>query len=224
MLAFKRIVLKLASTLGVFFPILFCYEQVKLRQILLLILILRSYYLHQMKNREAIDSDLKVPASVQEQNRHNIRTPIHRRGEQTLNKQAKTDGRKKGFATNTNAVANRSYQAKNLSCLHKMCNLTTTSNIYKQTRPSYILRSGDMVFKVINTFKNHYINPFNPFLWKKKHFTNSVLMLNCLLGILIIFSYYMKREKIFAKIFSHIESLQQQKAFMIRSREIKLKC
>ena len=25
-----------------------------------------------------------------------------------------------------------------------------------------------MVFKVINTFKNHYINPLNPFLWKKK--------------------------------------------------------
>ena len=117
-----------------------------------------------MKNREAIDSDLKVPASVQEQNRHNIRTPIHRQGEQTLNKQAKADGGKKGFATNTNAVANWSYQAKNLSCLHKMCNLTTTSNIYKQTRPSYILRSGDMVFKVINTLKNHYINPFNPFL------------------------------------------------------------
>ena len=88
------------------------YEQVKLRQILLLILILRSYYLHQMKNREAIDSDLKVPASVQEQNRHNIQTPIHWRGEQTLSKQAKTDGEKKGFAANTNTVANRSYQAK----------------------------------------------------------------------------------------------------------------
>ena len=119
-----------------------------------------------MKNREAVDSDLKVPASVQEQNRHNIQTSIHRRGEQTLNKQEETDGEKKIFAENTNTVANRSYQAKNLSCIHKICNLTTTSNIYKQTRP-FILRSGDLVFKVINTFKNPYINPFNPFLWKK---------------------------------------------------------
>ena len=51
-----------------------------------------------MKNREAIDSDLKVPASVQEQNRHNIQTSIHRRGEQTLNKQEETDGEKKVFA------------------------------------------------------------------------------------------------------------------------------
>ena len=56
---------------------------------------------------------------------------------------------------------------ENLSCLHKMCNLTTTWNIYNQTRPSYILRSGDMAFKVTNTFKNYYINPFNPFLGKK---------------------------------------------------------
>ena len=120
-----------------------------------------------MKNREAIDSDLKVPASVQEQNRHNIQTSIHRRGEQTLNKQEETDGEKKVFAENTNTFANRSYQAKNLSCIHKIRNLTTTWIIYKQTRPSFILKSGDMVFKVINTFKNHYINPFNPFLWKK---------------------------------------------------------
>ena len=84
-----------------------------------------------MKNREAIDSDLKVPASVQEQNRHNIQTSIHWWGEQPLNKQEETDGEKKVFAENTNAVSNRSYQAKNLSCIHKMCNLTTTSNIHK---------------------------------------------------------------------------------------------
>ena len=104
---------------------------------------------------------------MQGQNPYNIRTPIHYRWEQTLNKQAKTDWGIKGFAAKTNAVADQSCQAKNLRCLHKLCNLTTTLNIYKQIRLSYILRSGDMVFKVINTFKNHYINPFNPFLRKK---------------------------------------------------------
>ena len=92
---------------------------------------------------------------LQGKNRYNIRTPIHQRGEQTLNKQAKTNGEIKGVAANTNAVANWSYQAENLSCLHKMCNLTTASNIYKQIRPSYILRSEDMVFKVTTTSKNH---------------------------------------------------------------------
>ena len=84
-----------------------------------------------------------------------------------MRKQARTDGKIKSFAANTNAVANRSYQAKNLGCLHKMCNLLTKLNFYKQIRPSHILGSGDMVFRVINTFKNHYINLFNLFLGKK---------------------------------------------------------
>ena len=34
----------------------------------------------------------------------------------------------------------------------------------------------------------------------------------------------MKREKIFARIFSKVESLPQQKGFIIRSREITSKC
>ena len=120
-----------------------------------------------MKNREEIYPDWKFPVSVQGQNRYNIRTPIHQQGEQALSKQARTDGKIKSFAANTNAVANRSYQTKNLGCLHKMCNLPTKLNFYKQIRPSHILGSRDMVFKVINTFKNHYINPFNPLLGKK---------------------------------------------------------
>ena len=37
-----------------------------------------------MKNREATDSDLKVPASVQEQNRHNIQSSIHLRDDDAL--------------------------------------------------------------------------------------------------------------------------------------------
>ena len=55
-----------------------------------------SYYLHQMKNGEVIYPGLKVPISVQGQNRYNIRTPIDQRGEQTLNKQPKTVGGIKG--------------------------------------------------------------------------------------------------------------------------------
>ena len=125
----------------------------------------------------------------------------------------------KGFVANTNAVAklilNQSYQAENLSCLHKMCNLIN--------RHSYILGSEDMVLKVINIFKNYYINCLMHF-WKKSHFKTSAVVLQCLLRLLVIFSHYMKREKIFAIIFSKVESLQQQKHFTIRSQEITTKC
>ena len=57
-------------------------------------------------------------------------------------------------------------------------------------------------------------------LGEKRHFTTSVLMLQCLLMLLIIFSYYMEREKGLARIFSQVEYLQQQKGFTTRSREI----
>ena len=118
-----------------------------------------------MKNREVIYLGLKVLVSVERQNRYNIWTPIDQRGVKTFNKQRKTVGGIKGFTANTSGVAkwtlNQSYQAENLSCLHKLSNLTTAS---------YILRSEDMVFKVINTFKNHCksknysITTFYPFL------------------------------------------------------------
>ena len=71
-----------------------------------------------MKKREEIYSDWKFPVSVQGQNRYNIRTPIHQQGEQTLNKQARTDGKIKSFAANTNTVTKPTYWAKNLGCLH----------------------------------------------------------------------------------------------------------
>ena len=59
---------------------------------------------------------------------------------------------------------------------------------------------------------------------KKWHLTASVVGLQCLVRLLIIFSYYMKREKIFSRIFSKVESLQQQKGFTIWSREVTTKC
>ena len=176
-----------------------------------------------MKNREEIYPDWKFPVAMKGQNWYNIRTPIQQHGEQTLSKQARTDGKIKSFSANANAVSNRSYQAKNLGSLRKMCNLPNKLNFYKQIRPSHILGSGDMVFKVINTFKNTTSIRSIRF-WEKRHFATSVLVLQCLLRLLIIFSYYMKREKIFARIFSKVESLPQRKSFIIRSREITSNC
>ena len=60
-----------------------------------------------------------------------------------------------------------SYQTDILGKKPWLSLLPTKLNFYKQIRPSHILGSGDMAFKVINTFKNHYINPFDPFLEKK---------------------------------------------------------
>ena len=163
--------------------------------------------MHQIKNREVIYSNLKFSVSVQGQNWCNFRTPIHQRGEQTLNKQARTDGEIRDFPANTNAVANRSYQAENLSRLHKMCNLITKLNNYKQVRPSYILRSDVLQngLQILTIPSKITILTRSIRFWEKRHFTTSVLVLQCLLRLLIIFSYYMKREKIFPRIFSKVE-------------------
>ena len=162
MLAFMRIVLKPTWTLrSISSHIILLWTKLNYARY-------GSYYLHQMKNREVIYLGLKVLVSVEGQDRYNIRTPIDQRGVKTLNKLRRTVRGIKGFTANTNAVAkwtlNQSYQAENLSCLHKLSNLTTAS---------YILRSEDIVFKVINTFKNYYksknysITTFDPFLEKE---------------------------------------------------------
>ena len=91
----------------VFSSVLFCYKEFKLRHLWVVLFASNE-------SREVIYPDWKFPLSVPGQNQYNIWTPIHQRGAQTLNKQARTDGEIKDFAANTNAVANRSYQAENL--------------------------------------------------------------------------------------------------------------
>ena len=65
-----------------------------------------------------------------------------------------------------------------------------------------------MVFKVINTFKNHYINPFDAFLEKDTLYSSGAAMP-------AEFNDYL---------LSLHEHRKQQKSFTIRSREITTKC
>ena len=65
-----------------------------------------------------------------------------------------------------------------------------------------------MVFKVINTFKNHYINPLDAFLEKDTLYSSGAAMP-------AEFNDYL---------LSLHEHRKQQKSFTIRSREITTKC
>ena len=97
-----------------------------------------SYYLHLMKSIDNVYPGLKdmlssCVLSVQSQNRYALRTATDQRGEQTFNKDAKTTGGIRGFASNTNSVLkwtlNKSFQSTNTRALLNMCGLDDVSEI-----------------------------------------------------------------------------------------------
>ena len=101
--------------------------------------------------------------SIRGQNRYALRTATDQRGEQTFNKDAKTMGGIKGFASNTNSVLkwtlNKSFQS-NTRALLNMCGLDDVSEIYRPLRPSQVLQSEAKVANVIEVLSEEYINPF----------------------------------------------------------------
>ncbi|MEM7298253.1 MAG: hypothetical protein AAF391_08310 [Bacteroidota bacterium] len=128
-----------------------------------------SYYVECMKSYDdkfpGLKNILKEKGfSVQSQERYPLRTAIDQRGEQTINRDAKTAGGIRNFASNEESVLkwclNRSEQARNTRHLLDMCDLGNDSSIYKQCRPSQITKSEEMVKKVINVLKEEYIDPF----------------------------------------------------------------
>ena len=103
--------------------------------------------------------------SIQGQNRYPVRTAIDQRGEQTINREAKTMGGIKNVASNSPSVLkwclNRADQAQNTKALNEMCGIGDPSEIYKPLRPSQILQSEERVYSVIKVLTEEYINPFN---------------------------------------------------------------
>ena len=103
--------------------------------------------------------------SVQAQKRFPLRVPVDQRGEQTLNRDAKTTGCIKYFAADSSAVLkwtlNRSEQAKNTGALLNLPIMNNPGSIYKSLRPSQILKSEIFVSKIINVLKENYVNPFH---------------------------------------------------------------
>ena len=80
------------------------------------------------------------------QDRHCVCTAIDQRGEQTINRDAKTAGGIKSFAANSEPVLkwclNRSEQAQNTKALSDLCGISTNPELYKPCRPSQIIKSN----------------------------------------------------------------------------------
>ena len=151
-------------------------------------------------------------------NRYNIRTPINCHVK-LLKKSWRNKRVCSRYQCSCQVDTESWFQAENLSCPDKMCNwplhwvfIFFCFNAWIYGLQSYQYFQKSLHQSVRSDFG------------KKWHLTASVVGLQCLVRLLIIFSYYMKREKIFSRIFSKVESLQQQKGFTILSREVTTKC
>ena len=132
-----------------------------------------SFYVHSLENldnthpgcRELIQGK---GLSVQAQDRYPARTTIDQRGEQTINRDAKTAGGIKFFASDQNAILkwtlNRSAQAGNTAALYRLVDVKNSDEEYKANRPSSILASERRVDRIIEVLSCEYVNPFDPVL------------------------------------------------------------
>ena len=102
--------------------------------------------------------------SVQAQERYAVRTAIDQRGEQTINRDARTSGGISQFAAKEANVLkwtlNRSEAAANVAALYEMTALTESHTMYKHLRPTQILMSEKRVQKIEEVLETEYINPF----------------------------------------------------------------
>ena len=128
------------------------------------------YYLERMKNIDTVYPGLKEllrfkGLSVQAQDRHPVRTSVDQRGEQTINRDAKTAGGIKNIATNSESVLkwclNRSEQAQNTGALNDLCGISCSGEAYKALRPSQILNSEAQVSEVMRILTEEYLDPFD---------------------------------------------------------------
>ena len=103
--------------------------------------------------------------SVQGQDRYPLRTAVDQRGEQTLNRDAKTSGGITNFAGNIDAVTkwtlNRSAQAEVTGELKRVAGIEGTQDTYKQIRPHHIVNSNKMCDKLVTTISKDFTSPFS---------------------------------------------------------------
>ena len=103
-----------------------------------------SWYVHQMRNRDSLDSGNEIIFSVQSQARYNLRIAVDQRGEQLLNNYAKTVGGVRRFSADNDVVIKwpmgRANQAQNLNLnlnlMLQMCNIKQQYDQCKHTWPS----------------------------------------------------------------------------------------
>ena len=110
--------------------------------------------------------------SVQSEERYPLRTAIDKRGEQTLNNDAKTSGGVTQYASSLSLVQkwamHRSDAADTRKDLREMTDLSDSNTIYKSLRPTQVLNSEFKVTKVVDVIENLYINPFGLDVDKEK--------------------------------------------------------
>eukprot|EP00794_Sanderia_malayensis_P014842 gene14842-biopygen11931 len=110
--------------------------------------------------------------SVQAQEVYPHRVAVDQRGEQTLNREAKTTGGIKNFAASSSGILkwilNRAEQAKNTNALLSMAEVEASSTLYKPLRPSQVLKTEKFVTNIVKILKEEYLNPFDPNLEKNK--------------------------------------------------------
>ena len=124
-----------------------------------------SWYKHQIINRDLLHSRDEIIFSVQSHARYNLQTAVEQRGEQSLNKGAKTVGSIRRFSPDNDAVTNwtmgRADQAQNLNSLLQMCNIREKCYMYNRTRPLQILTSESHKSNVVTVLENEFANLFD---------------------------------------------------------------
>ena len=56
---------------------------------------------------------------------------------------------------------NKPEQSKNTSALKELASISTSQTVYRQLRPSYILKIEKLVIETIRVLKKEYLNPFS---------------------------------------------------------------
>ena len=127
-----------------------------------------SYYVSQLLKIDKLFPGCKellkyYGISVQEQDRYPLQRAVDQRGEQTLNRDAKTSVT--NFAGNIDAVTkwtlNRSPQAEVTGVLKRIAGIEGTQDTYKQIRPHHIVNSNKMCDKLVTTISKDFTSPFS---------------------------------------------------------------
>ena len=133
-----------------------------------------SFYVSVLQNIESIYLGLKTlletkRLSVQAKNCYPFCTAIDQRGEQTLNKDAKSYIGIKYFASNESSVLkwtlNQAKQAENTKAL---AGLGEEQTMYKPLQLSQILKFKSSVQSLVRVMETEYVNPFDSSLDKSK--------------------------------------------------------
>ena len=128
-----------------------------------------SYYIGKLRALESTDpGSLELirenGISVQAQDRYPLRTAIDQRGEQTLNREAKTTGGIISFAGNDNSVTkwtlNRASQAKITAELKMLSQVGNTDERYKALRPFQVQRSEKWTNDLVQKISKDFLDPF----------------------------------------------------------------